>query len=327
VRPRRYRFRILNASVSRFLKIALVTASGARVPFYMVANDGNIMEHAVRFPNPESQDLPLQGIAERFDIVVDFSSFAKGTKHYFVNLAEHEDGSRPKQFATLADAMAGRSSDPGVGKFLEFRVAAAIPGAQDLSMNPADYEEGKLVMMSRPTISPEEIAGARHRYFEFGKSNGTDQDPWTIKTDGGRGLNTDPLMKRVSAAPSKGAVEIWHLRSGDEGTSGGWSHPVHIHFEEGQVLSRDGAPPPVWERGARKDVYDIGRLASTEVQVALRFEDFLGTYMEHCHNTQHEDHAMLLRFDVNNPDTPMLVKAPLPDWGGVSYAASYLLAE
>jgi manganese oxidase len=326
VRPRRYRFRMLNASVSRYFKIALVTAAGTRVPFYMICNDGNVMEHAVRFPNAQSQELPLQGIAERFDIVVDFKGFAQGTKLYFVNLAEHEDGARPKRLASLSDAMAGKSSDPGVGKFLEFRIAAAT-GEPDLSMNPADYVEGKWVMVSRPQITPAELAGARHRYFEFGRSSGTDENPWTIKTDGGHGLGADPKMRRVSAVPTQGAVEIWHLRSGDEGTSGGWSHPVHIHFEEGQVLSRDGRAPPLWERWARKDVYDIGRLASTEVQVALRFEDFLGTYMEHCHNTQHEDHAMLLRWDVNKPGSPMLIRAPLPDWGGVAYAASYLLTD
>ena len=99
VRPRRYRFRILNASVSRFFKIALVNAAGKRVPFHMIANDGNIMEHAVRFPNAKSEDLPLQGIAERYDIIVDFAAFAQGTKLYMVNLAEHEDGARPKRIA------------------------------------------------------------------------------------------------------------------------------------------------------------------------------------------------------------------------------------
>ena len=324
VRPRRYRFRILNASVSRFYKIALVTAAGKRVPFHMVANDGNLMQHAVRFPNAESQDLPLQGIAERFDIVIDFKGLAKGTKLYLLNLAEHEDGSRPKKFVSLSEAMAGKSSDPGVGKFLEFRVAAALPGAQDLSMNPADYEEGKLTMISRPVITAEELANARHRSFIFGHSNGTDEKPWTIKTDGGRGLLADPKMKRVSAAPNRGSVEIWHLRSGELGDLGGWTHPVHIHFEEGRVLARDGNPPPAWERWARKDIYNVGRLTSTTVDVALRFEDFLGAYMEHCHNTQHEDFAMLLRFDVDNPDVPMYVRAPQPDWNGVSYANSYL---
>ena len=326
VRPRRYRFRVLNASMSRLYKIALVTGTGKRVPFHMVANDGNIMEHAVAFPNAQAQDLPLQSIGERFDIVVDFRAFATGTKLYFVNLAEHEDGSRAKQYASLSDALAGKSDDPGVGKFLEFRVAAAVPGAQDLSMNPADYVEGKLKMIPRATFTPAELAGARVRKFQFGHSGGSDEKPWTIQTDDGKGLSVD--LKRVSAVPSMGAVEIWHLTNGNDGESqSSWAHPVHIHFEEGQILSRDGAPPPVWEKWARKDMYNIGRLFSNDVKVALRFGDFLGSYVEHCHNTQHEDFAMMLRFDVKNPADPMLIRTPLPGWNGVSYAASYLLSE
>lgn len=329
VRPRRYRFRILNASVSRYFKIAVATQAGQRVPFHLIANDGNIMQHAVRFPNAESQELPIQGIAERLDIIIDFRGMPTGTKIYLVNLAEHKGGRRPEKIVSLATAMAGTSPDPGVGKFLEFRVAAAKPGAVDASMNPEDYVEGKKTMVTLPTITPQEIAGARHRTFEFGRSNGTDEEPWTIKTDGGVGLSADRQMKRVSANPTQGTVEIWHLQTLADAFApdNGWTHPVHIHFEEGQILSRDGKPPPAWEKWARKDVYDIGNLFSGEVQVALRFGDFLGTYMEHCHNTQHEDNAMLLRWDINSPGNPMLIRAPLPDWGGVTYADSFLLSS
>ena len=38
---------------------------------------------------------------------------------------------------------------------------------------------------------------------------------------------------RVAATPTLGKVEVWTLKSG-----GGWSHPVHIHFEEGVILKR-----------------------------------------------------------------------------------------
>ena len=96
MRARRYRFRILNGAVSRYFKIAIVTEAGARVPFYMVANDGNLMEHTVAFPNAQSQDLPVQGIAERYDIVIDFAQFAPGTKLYMVNLLAHIDGKGPE---------------------------------------------------------------------------------------------------------------------------------------------------------------------------------------------------------------------------------------
>ncbi len=319
VRARRYRFRILNGAVSRYFQFALVTEAGVRAPFHMVANDGNIMEHAVRFPNAASQDLPVQAIAERYDIVVDFAQFAPGTKLYLVNLLEHEDGQGPKEAASLSEVMqGGYQGDPAVGKIMEFRVAAY--SGVDRSMNPALYEVGGGVMVPRATASAAEIAGARRRLFEFRKDEdeASNASPWTIRTDDGDEFGMDP--HRVSAVVTQSQWEIWTLRSG-----GGWSHPVHIHFEEGQILSRDGAAPHAWESGARKDVYRIGDGpdGAFEMQVLLRFREFLGTFMEHCHNTQHEDHSMLLRWDVRNPGNTIAIPTPVPDWEGVYYEPSF----
>ncbi len=202
---------------------------------------------------------------------------------------------------------------------MEFRVASY--GGIDRSMNPALYEEGGRVMSPMPEVTAEEIASARHRSFDFGRSSGTDEAPWTIRTDGGQGLGMDP--HQVAAAPRTNRWEIWHLNSGD-----GWSHPVHIHFEEGRILSRaNGLVPlsvPAWERGARKDIYRIGGNPgeSFDVTLLIRFREFLGTYMEHCHNTQHEDHAMLLRWDVRNPGQAIAIPTPIADWEGVYYEPS-----
>jgi FtsP/CotA-like multicopper oxidase with cupredoxin domain len=96
VRARRYRFRILNGSVSRYFKLAIVNAQGQNIPFHMIGNDGNIMEHAVAFPNAQSQELPSQAIAERYDIIVDFAGLA-GQKLYLLNLMEHLDGAKPNR--------------------------------------------------------------------------------------------------------------------------------------------------------------------------------------------------------------------------------------
>ena len=321
VRARRYRFRILNASVSRYFKIALVNAQGQRVPFHMIANDGNIMEHAVPFPNAQSADLPAQGIAERYDIIVDFKNFKEGDKLYLVNLLEHEGGRGPKQAIALGDVLSGKykadgvNGDPSVGKFLEFRVKGMPQGQIDFSMNPADYIEGKKKMIPLPAFTTAELQNAVHREFEFGRSSGTDDKPWTIKTDGGKGFTMDP--HRLSAAPNKETAEIWHIKNG----GGSWSHPVHVHFEEGQILKRDGNPPPLWEKWARKDVYRIGDApdSSDTMDIAIRFREFAGTYMEHCHNTQHEDKAMLLRWDIQHPGQTLALPTPVPGWEGVDY--------
>src|SRR6185312_11514760 len=67
VERRKYRFRILNASVSRFFKLALANTSGGAQPIYQIGNDGNLLPKAIKLT-----ELDQQGIAERFDIVIDF---------------------------------------------------------------------------------------------------------------------------------------------------------------------------------------------------------------------------------------------------------------
>jgi FtsP/CotA-like multicopper oxidase with cupredoxin domain len=87
-------------------------------------------------------------------------------------------------------------------------------------------------------------------------------------------------------------VENWVL----ENQSGDWTHPIHIHFEEHQIMSRNGVRPPLAVERARKDV---SRLQPNErVQLFFRFRDFHGRYPMHCHNMIHEDHAMMLRWEI-----------------------------
>jgi FtsP/CotA-like multicopper oxidase with cupredoxin domain len=342
VRARKYRFRMLNGSVSRYMKIAVVDQNGAQIPFYQIANDGNIMQHAVAYPNTAAgQGLPTQSIAERYDIVVDFAPlYAKGVrKVYLVNLMEHATGAGPKvKPVTVAAAFKAfdgakttyNDNDLAIGKFMEFRLRPLPVGQVDNSLNPAEYTEtvidaktkktvpGK-VLLPLPTFTKAELASAKHRTFIYGKKPDTVTDgvPWTIATDDGPGLTAD--IDRISAAPIKNSVEIWHLVN----NAAGWAHPAHIHFEEGQIIKRDGLTPPPWERLGRKDMYRIGPEinSSGEIDIAIRVRDFTGTYVQHCHNTQHEDHAMLLRWDIENADHAKWVRTPYPEWSGVEYDA------
>jgi len=306
VERRKYRFRILNASVSRFFKIALSDGS----PMIQIANDGNLL------PNPVVlTKLDEQGIAERYDIVIDFSRYSVGQKVWMVNLAEHQDGKRVDKDLSLAEALSGNSDDPCVGKFLEFRIARN-PAQPDISQVPA-------TLIPNPDLS--NIPVARERVFEFNRgANQTTNDPvssffgpWGIETDNQGGtLAAD--FGRISAAPRFGTREIWTLKNG----GGGWDHPIHIHFEECQTLARDGsaANVPSWERG-RKDVWRLR--PGGEVKITLQFRDFGGMFMEHCHNTMHEDNAMLLRWEINDGGAPFLrpLPTPRPTPQGVTFVA------
>jgi FtsP/CotA-like multicopper oxidase with cupredoxin domain len=385
VRARRYRFRILNGSVSRYLSIGIVkecpasdktcdmpgpSGSGKaykRIPFHMVANDGNIMEHSVPFDGSMDLDgdgdfqdhnavLPTQGIAERYDIIVDFAKYGikPGDKLFFVNTEHHDTGIGNKYRVPLADIMSEKykatlktdsngklewtDGDPTVGKFMQINVKPY--NGVDTSLDPTQYEPAhagkpmgkQMIPLWMDRSNPDDIAklanAIRHE-FHFGRASGTDGAPWTIDADGTGGANMDP--RRISSAQplstgptdagysGDGTVQVWKLESG-----GGWSHPVHVHFEEGIVLKRNGLPPPEWEKWARKDVYRIGggEDNSGTIEFAIHFREFAGTYMEHCHNTQHEDNSMLLRWDIEHPGQFQVMPTPLPTWDGVEYTPS-----
>jgi FtsP/CotA-like multicopper oxidase with cupredoxin domain len=308
VERRKYRFRILNGAVSRFFKVAIADASGNAQPMIFIANDGNLMPSPVVL-----NQLDEQGIAERYDIVFDFSRFNIGDKLWMVNLCEHQDGKKPSQDLTVAEALSGKSSDPCVGKFLEFRIVRD-PATPDVSQVPA-------TLVPNPDLS--NVPLTRERVFEFGSGGSqTTNDPvstffgpWGIKTDNrGSMLNAD--YGRISAAPKFGTREIWTLQNG----GGGWDHPIHIHFEEGQILARNGSASnvPAWEKG-RKDVYRLRPGGS--VTLTMQFRDFGGMFMEHCHNTVHEDNAMLLRWEIDDGGGVFLkaLPTPIPKPQGVTF--------
>ncbi|HXI29479.1 MAG TPA: multicopper oxidase domain-containing protein [Vicinamibacterales bacterium] len=315
VERRKYRFRLLNASVSRFFKVALADAAGNAVSFQQIANDGNLL------PSPVTlTQLDEQGIAERYDIVIDFSKFNVGDKAHLVNLCDHFDpgdqtldGTKPVRDVTLAQALGGASLDPCVGRFLEFRIVRE-PDQPDQSVVPP-------TMIPNPDLS--KIPVARERFFDFGRGAiQTTSDPISSFIGGPWGINTDngPVrlqadFGRISAAPRYGTREVWTLKTG-----GGWDHPVHIHFEEGQVLARNGkaSQVPAWERG-RKDVYRLH--PGSTITITMQFRDWGGMFMEHCHNTVHEDNAMLLRWELDDGGSPFLrpLPTPIPTPQGVTF--------
>jgi len=53
---------------------------------------------------------------------------------------------------------------------------------------------------------------------------------------------------------------------------------------------------PVFKGGPRRDIALL--LPGTELKVFMRWRDFRGKYVMHCHNVVHEDHAMMVRWDI-----------------------------
>ena len=92
---------------------------------------------------------------------------------------------------------------------------------------------------------------------------------------------------RVSMVyPKAGEIEHWtYINEG-----GGWDHPIHLHFEEGITMNRgDRRCYRQPEKLVRKDVWRLR--PAGQVQFQIQFGEYGGSYVNHCHNTVHEDFA------------------------------------
>jgi spore coat protein A len=92
----------------------------------------------------------------------------------------------------------------------------------------------------------------------------------------------------IAASPKLGTVEVWRLTAD-------FHHPVHIHLNPFQVLSRGIGGPSEFDAGW-KDTIDLR--PSEEAAIAIKFDGYVGKFVFHCHNLEHEDMAMMANFST-----------------------------
>ena len=90
-------------------------------------------------------------------------------------------------------------------------------------------------------------------------------------------------MSRVDVRARLGATEIWQIEN-----VVGMDHPFHLHGFQFQVLDRNGVPEPYrsW-----KDTVNVPKHET--VRFIVRYDDYPGKWMFHCHILDHEDHGMM----------------------------------
>ena len=265
VSPRRYRFRWLNTGPSRFYQMFVLGPNNTTKSFWQISTDGNLLE------KPVSVTSSRFAVAERVDVIVDFTGQA-GKTFYLENRLEQEDGRGPT----------GNVLGAGQGTKI-LKIVVDGPVVPDNSIDPATIPANQAVYFYG---FPNTTDAARiTRTFRFERGNGQ----WQVN---GKLANCNDIRFAVK----RNTVEKWIFQN----NSGGWQHPIHMHFEEFQTLSINGNPPSgtgLITRG-RKDVFRLEH--NMEAQVYFRFRDFIGKFPLHCHNVVHEDHAMMVLGQIND---------------------------
>jgi FtsP/CotA-like multicopper oxidase with cupredoxin domain len=122
------------------------------------------------------------------------------------------------------------------------------------------------VLRAIPVIDTMHLAARRTIVFSQGLIDGKAMD-----------------MNRVDIRSRVGATEIWTIQN-----VVGMDHPFHLHGFHFQILDRDGVTEPFrsW-----KDTGNVPKHSS--IRIVVRFDDYPGKWMYHCHILEHEDEGMM----------------------------------
>jgi bilirubin oxidase len=289
VEPRRYRFRFLNGSNSRFLILKIVTDPSAprrarpAVPFWQIGTEGGFLPKRVKL------DQLLIGMAERADVIADFTRVPVGTELYLINEGPDEPfggGIPGKDF--------GAADPETTGQVMKFVVAplASVDGSvrpQKLKL-PAFVPLAAATSVRRLALTEEDsrvLEGVGPKEAELG-----------IVDESGTAVNLS-WDHPVTENPALGATEVWELHNFTAD-----AHPIHIHEVQFQVVNRqrfDGKAkaPERWERGF-KDTVIAYPGAITRVKATF---DVPGLFVWHCHLHEHDDNEMMRPYRIGpEPD-------------------------
>jgi len=266
VRQRKYRFRFLNGANARMFLLRITNGEGRRpIPFDVIATDGGLLSRTLR-----GQNRLFISMAERFEIVVDFSRFTPGTELYLTDFLDQDSGRGPGGDFERPDEV----KESQGRQMLKFIVQGGM--VNDRSQVPD-------VLRPFAAIPPDVLARAERKHFRFERQGGA----WAINHE-----FVD--LERPLARAGTNVPQIWTFENG----GGGWWHPIHTHIEFGHVLRRNRRTPGPLELDGNAKKDDVLLAGGDEVEVFFDFRDFLGASVFHCHNLEHEDHFMMGRFDI-----------------------------
>nr|AMJ52085.1 lijF [Ascomycota sp. F53] len=266
VEPRKYRFRLLDLGISRtfILYLQADQQNSKTVPFTIVGSDAGLLQRPV-----VSEDVTIS-VAERWDVVIDFSTFAG-------------------QNITMRNkrGIAADTDYPATDRVMRFVVGKSVSDNSNNGVVPNPLRQ--------IAFPPNKAVTTRDFTFDL------KDEKWVIN-----GVGWHDVSERILATPKRGSIEIWNFHN-----AGDWSHPVHVHLIDFQVIKRTGSARSVlpYEAAAQQDVVWLGPRET--VTIIARFSPWPGLYMFHCHNLIHEDHEMLDAINVTQVQIPGLKETNL----------------
>ncbi|MFC4321503.1 multicopper oxidase family protein [Litchfieldia salsa] len=263
VEPRKYRFRMLNASNTRGYQLHL----DSEQPFYQIGSDGGLLEKPVKL------NMITIEPSERMDIILDFSKY------------EGKD--------IILRNNLGPNADPEneTDEVMKFIVSKPLK-EQDKSVIPKR-------LSTIPSLRANQISAYRNLKLvgsqdEYGRpllllNNKRWADPITEKPR----LGTTEIWSFINTTAFAHPMHI-HLIQFQ--VLERQPFDLDRYNEDGQIIFTGAPKPPEPNERGWKDT--IKATSGHITRVIGKYGPFTGNYVWHCHILEHEDHDMMRPFKV-----------------------------
>jgi len=309
VATRAYRLRLLNGSNSRIYRLAWED----NTPLTVIAGDGGLLAQ------PVQRDFVMLAPGERVELWADFRDRTVGEELRLRSLPidgiEMDGGMMGGMMDGMMDGGHGGMMDdeqrggmPGSGMQPPNQ---ALPNGAEFSILTVRVEEE----VQDTTTLPQQLSDPGF----LAPANAVNQNaPRSFTASMGHMewlLNRRTFEMEAVAEDETvqlGTTEIWEfINQEDPGgmmNMMGMAHPIHVHGLQFQIIERT---PPTnatlkanWE-AVRMGFVDEGwkdtflLMPGERVKILLRFADYDGLYLYHCHNLEHEDGGMMRNYRVH----------------------------
>ncbi|MCQ8179545.1 multicopper oxidase domain-containing protein [Methylomonas sp. SURF-1] len=310
VKSRAYRFRAVNGSNSRIYKLGWDDGT----PLTAIGTDAGLLAQ------PETRPYIMLAPGERVDLWLDFSGRAVGSRLTLYSLPY--SGALPGMHGGMG-MMHGKLAQGAKFPIAVFKVNERVADSPKLPKTLVPFQRlSEADVDNRDNPIPIALSIRHMRPLLNGLS-----------------FSMDRVMdyERVALGSIK-KIRIFHDHDGSEGEHGGgmgmgrmggmrrggrshdgeepggqgmggmmmdMAHPIHLHGQQYQILSRNGANTKAADYATVKDGFiDSGWkdtvlvMPGEEVSIIKPFQDYKGLFLYHCHNLEHEDLGMMRQYYI-----------------------------
>ncbi|HEX8009408.1 MAG TPA: multicopper oxidase domain-containing protein [Casimicrobiaceae bacterium] len=326
-----YRFRVLNGANARTYRLAFLQ-NGRKLGYYLAGTDGGLLGSAQRvsetFISPGQRLDILLDLREAQEGAVTLATLAFDPMHAEGEQEETEKepkaamdqsmpgmdegkigGKKGSSGAMAGMEMAGKKASAGAMAGMEVEGKKASGGAMAGMEMEGDEGEPRALLRIDVKSSPsyaKKIPATLSRLPVPRESKNL--RPIKLAQDGKGGWTINDRLYDAKAnvfTVQRGAAETWVI----ENERNSMPHPMHLHGFQFRILERRGSPQQVRALAGARGLLpqDLGLIDTVlvwpreSVRIALDFsyphpgdQD----YVFHCHNLEHAEVGMMLRYGV-----------------------------